>query len=105
MHKTTAPIPIAPPVRPLYAALSVAVALALFVGLSQSESRSIYQGYDKWLHASVFFLLWWLARQGLGQSGEAATHAVGWRFDIRLWHWHWYGWCSGKSPAGCWAQR
>jgi hypothetical protein len=130
----------------------MAVALALFVGLSQSESRSIYQGYDKWLHASVFFLLWWLARislrwhtlaislavvalggaeelrqaftpgrtadwgdiaantagvllaallysalrglwvarQSLGQPGHAPTHAVDWRFDIRLWHWHWY---------------
>jgi hypothetical protein len=64
--------------------------LALFIGLSQSESRSIYQGYDKWLHASVFFLLWWLARLSLGQPGEAGTHAVDWRFDIRLWHWHWY---------------
>lgn len=151
MHKSDV-MPPTPWLRPLYAALSFAVALALFVGLSQSESRQIYAGYDKWLHASVFFLLWWLARislrwhtlfislavlalggveelrqafapgrtadwadmaanaagvllaavlysavrglwvarQGLGQSSDAATHAVDWRFDVRLWHWHWY---------------
>jgi len=138
--------------RPLYAVLSMAVALALFIGLSQSESRSIYQAFDKWLHASVFFLLWWLARislrwhtliiclavlalggaeelrqgftpgrtadwgdmaanaagvllaallysavrglwvarQDLAKPAEAGTHAVDWRFDIRVWHWHWY---------------
>ena len=62
--------------RPLYAALSMAVALALFVGLSQSESRSIYQGYDKWLHASVFFLLWWLARISLRWHTLAISLAV-----------------------------
>jgi VanZ family protein len=151
MQKTTH-ISDANPVRPLYAVLSITVALALFIGLSQSESRSIYHAFDKWLHASVFFLLWWLARislrwhtlaislavvalggfeelrqaftpgrtadwadmaanaagvllaatlysavrglwearQELAKPGEAATHAVDWRFDIRLWHWHWY---------------
>lgn len=51
--------------RWVYAALSAAVVLALFVGLSQAEARSIYHAYDKWLHASVFFLLWWLARVSL----------------------------------------
>ncbi len=54
----------------------MAVALALFVGLSQSESRSIYQGYDKWLHASVFFLLWWLARISLRWHTLAISLAV-----------------------------
>ncbi len=138
--------------RPLYALLSVLVALALFVGLSQAESRSIYHTYDKWLHASVFFLLWWLARlslgwhtlavslavlalggaeelrqafapgrsadwgdmaantagvlvatllysavrglwvarQGLDQPSHPPAHALDWRFEIRVWHWHWY---------------
>jgi hypothetical protein len=26
-------------------------------------------------------------RQELAKPGEAATHAVDWRFDIRVWHW------------------
>jgi hypothetical protein len=41
-------------------------------------------------------------QRAAGQSGDAATHAVDWRFDIRLWHWHGYGVVGGPQP---WARR
>ena len=45
--------------------LSAALVAALYWGLNQAESRSIYASWDKVLHASVFFLIWWLARWSL----------------------------------------
>lgn len=43
----------------------MALVAALYWGLNQAESRAIYASWDKWLHASVFFLIWWLARWSL----------------------------------------
>lgn len=40
----------------------------LYWGLSQAESRAIYASWDKLLHASVFFLIWWLLRWSLPVS-------------------------------------
>lgn len=40
----------------------------LYWGLNQAESRAIYATWDKVLHASVFFITWWLARWSLGFS-------------------------------------
>ncbi len=62
--------------RGVYAALSAAVVLALFVGLSQAEARAIYHPFDKWLHASVFFLVWWLARISLSWHAAWVTLLV-----------------------------
>lgn len=41
---------------------------ALYWGLSQAESRTIYASWDKVLHASVFFIIWWLGRWSLRVS-------------------------------------
>src|SRR5574343_1529405 len=41
---------------------------ALYWGLSQAESRAIYASWDKVLHASVFFIIWWLGRWSLRVS-------------------------------------
>lgn len=40
----------------------------LYWGLNQAESRAIYATWDKVLHASVFFITWWLARWSLSFS-------------------------------------
>ena len=40
----------------------------LVLGLSQAESRAIHASWDKMLHASVFFIIWWLGRWSLRVS-------------------------------------
>lgn len=47
---------------------SLALLAFLYWGLSQAESRVIYAAWDKLLHASVFFLAWWLLRWSLPWS-------------------------------------
>lgn len=47
---------------------SLALMAFLYWGLSQAESRAIYAGWDKLLHAAVFFLVWWLLRWSLPWS-------------------------------------
>lgn len=80
MHNHNSPKALLSHLRPLrrvlVAALSLVVVVALFVGLSQAESRAIYYPFDKWLHASVFFLLWWLARASLPVSALWVTLLV-----------------------------
>ena len=48
--------------------LSTALVTALYWGLSQAESRAIHASWDKLLHASVFFIIWWLGRWSLRLS-------------------------------------
>lgn len=50
------------PFRPLPLLISGVLMAALYWGLSQADSRAIYAGWDKLLHAAVFFLAWWLLR-------------------------------------------
>lgn len=50
------------PLRVLRGLLAVALLVGLYVGLNQPESRAIYAAWDKLLHATVFYLAWWLLR-------------------------------------------
>ena len=52
----------AAPLRVLRGLLAVALLVGLYVGLNQPESRAIYAAWDKLLHATVFYLAWWLLR-------------------------------------------
>lgn len=47
---------------------SLALLTVLYWGLSQADSRAIYAGWDKALHAAVFFVAWWLMRWSLTMS-------------------------------------
>ncbi|UCV13943.1 VanZ family protein [Quatrionicoccus australiensis] len=48
--------------------VSAMVVLCLYWGLNQAESRAIYASWDKVLHASVFFVIWWITRWSLRGS-------------------------------------
>ena len=48
--------------------LSLFLGVGLYWGLSQAGSRAIYASWDKVLHASVFFIIWWLGRWSLRVS-------------------------------------
>lgn len=48
---------------------SLGVIAFLYWGLDQADSRAIYAHWDKLLHASVFFLVWWLLRWSLPVPG------------------------------------
>ncbi|MEN3372387.1 VanZ family protein [Dechloromonas sp. ZS-1] len=56
------------PLRFLPSLISVLLIFGLYWGLSQAESRAIYANWDKVLHASVFFIIWWLGRWSLRVS-------------------------------------
>ena len=56
------------PIRWSALLISGLLVAALYWGLSQAESRVIYASWDKVLHASVFFIIWWLGRWSLRVS-------------------------------------
>lgn len=56
------------PIRLLPALASSLVVFFLYWSLNQAESREIYASWDKVLHASVFFLIWYLARWSIKGS-------------------------------------
>lgn len=56
------------PVRIFPGLISVVLVGLLYWGLDQAESRAIYAAWDKVLHASVFFVIWWLTRWSLRGS-------------------------------------
>lgn len=62
--------------RWVYAALSVAVLWVVFTGLNADEARRVYGGYEKWLHAAVFYGAWWLARLSLPLRARWVTLVV-----------------------------
>ena len=64
------------PFRPIPALISLVVVAALYWGLSQADSRSIYAPWDKWLHACVFFVIWWLGRWSLRLGSFVVTVLV-----------------------------
>ena len=56
------------PFRTIPLLVSAVVVAGLYWGLNQAESRAIYASWDKVLHASVFFVIWWLTRWSLKGS-------------------------------------
>lgn len=57
------------PSRHWFLVPALVVIVFLYWGLDQADSRAIYASWDKLLHASVFFLVWWLLRWSLPVSG------------------------------------
>ncbi len=62
--------------RLIPALVSLLLIAFLYWGLSQAESRAIYASWDKWLHAAVFFLIWWLMRWSVRFSSLWVTVLV-----------------------------
>lgn len=45
--------------------LSALLVVALYWVLNLPGVRLFYEAWDKWVHASVFFVIWWLGRWSL----------------------------------------